>query len=165
MIPHNLVDHPRDGLGLEAAEDLLERAQQGRPLLRLRRILWPPHAPSRADAPKVKAQEAEVLPSCQVHDPAFLFIDLNMEEGQLLPEPFGDRCQQPVMAGVGVHQDDDVIGKARVLHIRVLAESGDFLGPLQHPIYLSEVEIAEQRGDDAPNAKGNFAFDRTLRYR
>jgi len=41
------------------------------------------------------------------------------------------------------------------------------LQPLRAPGRVDglPVEVREQRGDDAPNAKGNFAFDRTLRYR
>jgi hypothetical protein len=40
--------------------------------------------------------------------------------------------------------------------------ASDLLGPLQHPVDLIEVEIAEQRGDHSPNAKGNFCFDRVM---
>jgi hypothetical protein len=30
---------------------------------------------------------------------------------------------------------------------------------------IVQVDVGQERADDAPNAKGNFAFDRTLRYR
>jgi hypothetical protein len=130
MIPHNRGDHAGDGLGLEAPKDLLERAQQRRPLLQQGRPLWPPAAPPRADAPEGKSQEGKGLPLRQIHETALLFIDLDLEERQLLAEPFGDRREEPGMAGMGVHQDDQIIGKPRVLKSRVFAESSDRLGAL-----------------------------------
>src|SRR3954451_21262140 len=51
------------------------------------------------------------------------------------------------MTREGIHQNDQVIGIACVLDVRVLAVTGGLLGPLQHLVYLVEVEITEQGGD------------------
>jgi hypothetical protein len=55
---------------------------------------------------------------------------------------------------VGIPDDNDVAG-------------GHGLAPGVHPAVedVVQVHVGEQRGNDAPYAKGNFAFDRTLRYR
>ena len=46
-----------------------------------------------------------------------------------------------------VDQDHLIIGETRVLDVGVLAVMRGLLRPLQHPIHLGEVEIAEQRRD------------------
>src|SRR5271155_1588434 len=53
------------------------------------------------------------------------------------------------MSREGIHQDDQVIGIACVLNVRVLAVTGGFLGSLQQLVYLVEIEIAEQGGEHA----------------
>src|SRR5713226_8496941 len=50
----DLGDHPPDRLGVRALEHRLELLQHRRPLFQLGRVLRPPRAPSRADAPEVK---------------------------------------------------------------------------------------------------------------
>src|SRR5215831_20248456 len=47
------------------------------------------------------------------------------------------------MLRIGIPQDHQIVGKAHVLQVRVLAAAGDLLGPLQHPIDLVEVEVTE----------------------
>jgi hypothetical protein len=42
---------------------------------------------------------------------------------------------------------------------------GHFFCPFQHLVNLIEVQITEQRRNYSPNAKGNFSFERLLRYR
>ena len=147
MIPHNRGDHPGHRLRLGRAKDLLEFPQQRGPLLQLGRLLRPPDAAPRTDAPDGEAQEVHRLPLREVHQSTFLFIDLDMEARQLLAEPFVHCVEQPRMAGVGVQQDDQIVGEPGILHRRVLVESGGLFGPFQHPVHLGEVEIAEQRRD------------------
>src|ERR1700694_3608804 len=51
------------------------------------------------------------------------------------------------MSRVGIDQDHQIIGKPCVLDVGVLAAARHLLRPLEHPVHLGEVEIAEQRGD------------------
>jgi hypothetical protein len=66
------------------------------------------------------------------------------------------------MSRVGVHKDHQVIGEPRVLHRGVPQASRNGLGTFQHPIYLGEIDVAEQRRDHAMYAKGNFEFERHI---
>ena len=51
------------------------------------------------------------------------------------------------MSRVGIDQDHQVIGETRVLDAGEPAAARGLLRPLEHPIHLGEVEVAEQRGD------------------
>src|SRR6516225_1536293 len=152
----DLRDHPPDRLGPRAPKDLRELRPQPRPLLRLRRILRPPHAPTRTHAPKVKAQEVEALPLAPVHDPALGLVQAQIKLGELLPQPPVHRLQQPLVATEAIHEYHQVVGPARVLHVRVPPSPGGLLRPLQHPIHLREVDVAEQRRDDPSRTIANF---------
>jgi hypothetical protein len=46
----------------------------------------------------------------------------------------------------------------------ILLIAGHLNRPLQHLVYLIEVEVAEQRRDYSPNAKGNFEFSRKVSF-
>jgi hypothetical protein len=63
------------------------------------------------------------------------------------------------------YQDHQIIGKPGVLHSHPRPLASDFLRLLQHLVHLIEVKIAEQGRNDGLNAKDNFQFERTVRYR
>src|SRR5262249_31221523 len=139
--------HPSHGLRLKAPEDVPELLQQRRPLLQLGGVVGPPRALATAHPAELEAQEAEAFPFAQVHYPTLRLVDLDVELGQFLTQPLVHRPEQPVMSCEGVHQDDQVIGVARVLDVRVLAVASGLLGLLQHLVHLVEVEVTEQGGD------------------
>ena len=158
------LDHPVHGLGSMAAEHVLELPQQCRSFLELRREACSPDAPSTADAAEVESQEAEAFAAAEVHDPTLLFIDFDLQSGQFLPKPFLHRRHQPVMPRVGVHQDHQIVSKTRILDVGVLAVACDLLCPLEHPVYLVEVEITEQWGDHSAlrDAASTIGFQHDL---
>ena len=80
----------------------------------------------------------------QVDHPAFLLIDGHLKQGQFLTEAFVDRLQQPSMVSVGIDHNHEIISKAHVCEIRVLAAAGDLFRSLQHPIHFREIQITEQ---------------------
>src|SRR5208282_2736384 len=49
------------------------------------------------------------------------------------------------MSRVGVDQDHQVVGEPRIFDVGVLAVTRGLLRPLQHPVHLGEVDVAEQR--------------------
>src|SRR5215469_3225403 len=52
------------------------------------------------------------------------------------------------MARVGIDQDHQIVSKTRVLDVGEPAAACHLLRPLEHPVHLGEVEVAEQRRDD-----------------
>ena len=66
------------------------------------------------------------------------------------------------MSRMGVDQDHEIISESRVLDTRERSISGGLLRPLEHTVHLIEVDITEQWGDDALNAKDNFQFERKI---
>jgi hypothetical protein len=103
-----------------------------------------PHATTTANASEVETQEAEALASTEVYVSTLLFINLDLQFGQLLPKPFLYRPHQPVMSWVGVNQDHQIIRKSCVLDVGVLAVTRGLFRLLQHLVHLVEVEVAEQ---------------------
>ena len=97
------LNHPPDGLGLKAAEDLFELAHQGSALPEFWRIVGAPLPLPAAYPPKRKPQEVEAFPFAQVQQPTLLGIDLDLDLGQLFPESFGHRRHEPVMPRIGIH--------------------------------------------------------------
>src|SRR5713226_8067641 len=87
------------------SEHFPELAQQRRPLRELGRHLRPPDAPHGANAPEVEAQESKGLSLTQVHGPALVLVQPQIELRELLAESPVHRPQQPVMARVPVHED------------------------------------------------------------
>src|SRR6516225_10205156 len=130
-------------LRLVAAKHVLELPQQRSSLLELRRVIGTPRAPSTADAAEVEPEEAEALASAEVHVSTLLLIDLDLQIGQLLPEAFLHRPHKPVMARVGIDQDHQIVGKTRVLDVGEPAAACHLLRPLEHPVHLGEIEVAE----------------------
>jgi hypothetical protein len=53
--------------------------------------------------------------------------------------------QAPVMSLVSVDQDHQVVSESRIFDGGVLAVARGLLRPLQHPVNLGEVDVAEQR--------------------
>src|SRR6516164_4370345 len=52
------------------------------------------------------------------------------------------------MSRVGINQDHQIVSKTRVLDVGEPAAACHLLRPLERPVHLSEVEVAEQRRDD-----------------
>ena len=69
------------------------------------------------------------------------------------------------MPRMAIHQYHEIIREPRVLNVRILLTARDFNRSTQHPIYLVEIEVTEHRRNYSSDAKDNFCFDRTLRYR
>src|ERR1700730_3389523 len=138
------LNDPIQRLRLVAAEYVLEFPQQRRSFLELGCVLRTPHAPKSANASEVETQEAEALASTEVYVSTLLFINLDLQFGQLLPKPFLYRPHQPVMSRVGVNQDHQIIRKSCVLDVGVLAVARGLFRLLQHPVDLGEVEVTEQ---------------------
>ncbi|MCY1262983.1 hypothetical protein D9M68_491510 [compost metagenome] len=66
------------------------------------------------------------------------------------------------MARMRIDQHDEVVSKAGILDINVLPTSRYFFRPLQHPVYLSKVEVTEQRRNHP--ALRNALFARCHQY-
>jgi hypothetical protein len=99
-------------------------------------------AAAAAHATKAKAEESEAFSLGEVNDATLVFIDGDLEYGQFLPEAFFNYCEEPVVLGVGVDQEHQIIGKAAVLEVRVLATARHLFGPFEHALSLREVEVA-----------------------
>src|SRR5438876_2946022 len=158
------ADHPIHGLGLVAAEHVFELPQQRRSFLELWREMCSPDAPSTTDAAEIESEEAEAFAAAEVHDPTLLFIDFDLQSGQFLPEAFLNRRHQPVMPRVGIHQDHQIVSKPRILDAGVLAVACHLFCPLEHSVYLGEVEITEQWGDHSAlrDAASTIGFQHDL---
>ena len=61
------------------------------------------------------------------------------------------------MPRVGVDQDHQVVSEPRIFNAGVLAVACGLLRPLQHPVHLGEVEVAEQRRDHPALRNAPFA--------
>ena len=70
-----------------AAENILELSQQRRSFLELGCVLRTPRTTTTANASEVETQEAEALASTEVYVSTLLFINLDLQFGQLLPKP------------------------------------------------------------------------------
>src|ERR1700740_1808799 len=90
-----------------------------------------------------QTQKSEALASFQVDDATLLLIDLDLQLGNLLSQSLFHRLHQPVMSRMGINQDHQIISETRILDEGVLATASALLGSLQHPIYLIEIEVAE----------------------
>src|SRR5262245_28233858 len=97
--PQHRVDfrnHLADGPGPMAAENLLERTQQRRPLFPPRGAQRHPSVSPTANPTEVKAEKSEALALRQVHPPSLLLVHLDVERRQYLTESPFDRRAQPV---------------------------------------------------------------------
>jgi hypothetical protein len=94
---------------------------------------------------QVKAKKSETLASLQIDDPALFLVPLHLQLVELLPESFLHRLEEPSMTRMGVHQDNDVVRPAAVLDRCPSLMASDLASPLQHAIYLVEVDVAEER--------------------
>src|ERR1700722_2915083 len=104
----------------------------------------PPRSASTAEVAEVEAQKPEALASLKVDHAALFIIDFNLQLVEFLSKPLVYRSNQPVMPPMGVDQDHQVVSEPRIFDMGVLALACDLPRPLQHPIYLVEVDIAEQ---------------------
>src|SRR5438445_10622140 len=90
----DLRNHLADWPGPMAAENLLERAQQRRPLFHPRGAKRHPSVSPTANPTEVKAENSEALALREVHPPTLLLVHLDLERRQLLAEsPFHRRAQ------------------------------------------------------------------------
>src|ERR1700694_5079232 len=138
-------NHGLDGPADVLPEDLPEPFKQRRPLPQLGRIVGPP-LPLKAEyAPKLKTQKSKTLFLFQVHHPTLVLVDLNAELRELLAQPSVYRLHQPVTPPFGVDQDHHIIRKTCILDVGVLAPPRCVYRFLQHPVYLIQIEVAEQR--------------------
>src|SRR5271157_1423169 len=139
----NQLHDPIHWLRLVAAEHVFELPQQRSSFLELWRVVDTPYAPTTAHPAEIETQKAEAFASTEVYVSTLLFIDLDLQFGKFFPEPLLHRHHQPVMSLVGIDQDHQIIGKSCVLDVGVLAVARGLLRPLQHPVHLGEVEVAE----------------------
>jgi hypothetical protein len=103
--PQDRVDHlnhPLHGLGLKAAEEVFEFAQQRGPLAQLGRIGRPPLPLQTPHPAKFKAENSEAFPFAEVHQPTLLGIQLDLDFSQFLAQPLLEGLEQPVMAGIRI---------------------------------------------------------------
>jgi hypothetical protein len=70
-------------------------------------------------------------------------------------DPVPDGRQHPLRRRPAANVNVDIVG--------VPAEAVP--ATLQFLVQWIEVDVCQQRRKDSPNAKGNFAFERVLRYR
>jgi hypothetical protein len=68
-------------LGLEAAEDVPQLAQQRRALFELGRELRPSCTTQCANTTEVEPEESKALTLCQVDGCALVFVDLDLQFG------------------------------------------------------------------------------------
>ena len=120
----DLRNHLADGPGPMAAENLLERAQQRRPLLHPRGAKRHPSVSPTANPTEVKAEKSEALALREVHPPSLLLVHLDLERRQFLSKSPFDRRTKPVLARMSVHQDHQIIGEPGVFDIRPPLDSG-----------------------------------------
>src|ERR1039458_2006680 len=76
---------------------------------------------------------------------AFPSHSLTPELRNPLAQPPFSRLHQPVPPPFGVDQDHHVIRKTCILDVGVLAPPRGVHRFLQHPVYLIQIEVAEQR--------------------
>ena len=130
-----------------ASEDIPQLGQQRRSLFELGRKVWPPGAPPCADASDLESQEAEAVASFQVYGHALVFVDLDMESGQLLPQSPGHRLAQPRMdrilkgAAPGELPFQQPTKFNLVIHAKTAREFGV---PIPRSLLLSADRIEEQ---------------------
>ena len=113
-----------DGPGPMASENLLERAQQRRPLLASRGPQRHPSASPTANPTELKAQKSEALALREVHPPTLLLVHLDLERRQLLPQSPFHRRAKPALARMCVHQHHQIIGEPGVFDVRPLLVRG-----------------------------------------
>src|SRR6202521_6248271 len=159
----DLLDHPLQRLAVILSEDLLQLCHQCRPFLQLRRVVRSPLPVTTQNATIFKAQESETSSVCQIDDFALLFVYLHFEFHQFHSQSLFHRPCQPDMLRMGVDQYHHVIRKSCVLNTGIWLLSGGLNRLLQHPIYLIEIEVTEQRRNHSPYTKGNFEFERVVR--
>ncbi len=127
-----------------ASEDVLQLTQERCTGFHPRRVMRSPRASTAANPTEREAEESEAVPTGQVDGLTLLLVDRDLEVGEFLPEASVHGREQPVMPAVGIHQDHEIIGEARILEVCVLPVPRDLLGALEHPVHLVEVEVAEQ---------------------
>jgi hypothetical protein len=62
------------------------------------------------------------------------------------------------MSRVGVYQDHQIVRESRIFDVGVLAVTRNIFRSLQHPIHLSEINIAEQRRNHSALRNASFSM-------
>src|SRR6516225_6727814 len=146
--PQDRIDeghHRLHGLRSVSPKELAQLAEQRRTLLQLRRVLRAPSPVQAPHAAKVEPEEPEALAPDEIDSPALLLVDLDLEFGEFLTQSLGHRPQQPALAGMSMDQHHQIVREPRVLDSSVLPKARVLLRPLEHPVYLVEVEVAQER--------------------
>src|ERR1700751_2023026 len=141
-----------------ASENFPKPLKQCRPLFELgRHIGSPPSRITEEDAVKLESQEGKA-PSLrlQIDIPAFVFVDLNSEFCQLLPQSRFHRPYQPVMLRMSVYQNHQIIRETCILDSGVFAVPRGFDRLFQHSIYLVEIDVTEPRGNNPALRNAHF---------
>jgi hypothetical protein len=162
----------RDGPVAALREQFVHLAQLGRHLLRDR--LAPQREPSRSRLPADvrKADERERLRLSEAPPPAvpggeppeldqagLLGVQFQAEPG----EAFHQVRVEPLGVVTMLEAGNDVVGEAHDDHVTASLPVPPVPGPQVEDVM--EVDVGEQRGSHAPNAKGIFCFEVTLGYR
>src|SRR6202140_1093854 len=111
-------NHLAERPGPMAPENLLERAQQRRPLFHPRGAKRHPSVAPRGNPTEVKAKKSEALALREVHPPSLLLVHLDLERRQFLAKSPFDRRTQSALTRMSVHQDHKIIGEPGVFDIR-----------------------------------------------
>src|ERR1700730_16410710 len=138
-------NHGLDGPADVLPEDLPEPFKQRCPLLQLGRIVGSPLPLKAQYTPIFKAQESEALSLLQIYHPTLVLVDLNAELRELLAQPSVYRLHQPVTPPFSVDQDHHVVRETCVLDVGGLGPSRGVHRLFQHPVYLIQIEVTEQR--------------------
>src|SRR5262249_27627340 len=128
--PQHRVDfrnHLADRPGPMAAENLLERAPQRRPLVPPRGAKRHPSVSPTANPTEVKAKKSEALALRQIHPPRLLLVHLDVERRQFLTKSSFNRRAQPALPRVSIDKDDEVIGESGVFDARPPLVPSDLL--------------------------------------
>src|SRR5664279_606803 len=141
----DLLNHILDGPADMLPEDLPELFKQRYPLLQLGCIVRSPLPLKAQYTPIFKTQESEALSLRQIHHPTLVLVDLHAELRELLAQPSVYRLHQPVTPPFSVDQDHQIVRKTCILDVGGLAPSRGIHRSLQHPVYLIQIEVTEQR--------------------
>jgi hypothetical protein len=66
---------------------------------------------------------------------------------------------------VPADSDDNIIGEPVIVDCLVVPFRRFAANRVEEPVDLIQIDVRRQRADDSVNAKGNFSFERRLRYR
>src|SRR5260370_20505311 len=139
----DLVDHLPHWLADVSPEDLPQLCKQRCPLFQLRRVIRPPHPVTAEYATIFKAQLRETSAFRRVASSPFVLFYPDSEFTPSLPHSSFHRPDEPVMPPMRVDQYHQIIRKTCILDGGVFSVARGSDRFLQHPVHLSEIEVAE----------------------